>query len=1665
MGLQMLVVRLWWTAVPLCGPYVALCFCLAGCGEVAWWLWGGWYCLGCCTHLHWWLGGTWILRRWLRLLCLGLWAVILALSGYAGFSFVLSGCIGGLCCSLYVGTWLHGNCAVPYFHGVRHQSGGRRLRHRPPVQQRLLRGSIHGWGPGLTRKRCLGWRRLANSLLRDCAAFGARLVGRRRLGWARSRRRCLRLRRCRAVQWLLRQPLLFRPRCPGARLREAGLGGWFGVLGGSKGAALMRGRTRQPGKVLSREFKTRRGVQEWERTRRPAKGIKTQLKRLRPSSFTGPSGPSACRFASLRPRRCHGFGGTRGRDGGGPRNLGSGGCHFGGPLVGWLVWLLVSYIGGQLAGHGYEAGIASCNNLSFYNFDNFVLNDVPGRVTQDIFVSKLSFDGGRDTAIFVQSALVSALGSASHECRHDMWVGMRIGEAKNPGPAAGGMLQGLRDFLEKCEPDPGDEAETWLYAELQALLSRRPKNLLQELKSLVTQATRAPIHWRRPQTNQAWEPWTDQGYAAHTWHDSSWQEPWQEPPATQEVDHAAGPWTSSTRWVTTSRRPWADVVDEPEESWPALPTQPDGILTDNAAGSKKRRRNRRDAGTATDAQTGDSASSSDSWSIDRKLWTARSALGFVTNAAELSAELDVSDGVAWVAHVGSLDEAAELWDLFQADRDDDHANDLTLLFPCPNAQVALPSWAEGAVSTLVPGHENGRLGTRRLWMLTAGTAPPSLTSRGAEPLVIKKPPPSLQALRASTFVVRVTFDQAFEPGAWDRVASRPGQQVRLWAGSHGVKQLSIVDAWGFARVGDTKVSGLVRVRDKATAASLWSKSGIRGGGQTWFVDIVGDRSNVLSGDFGVKWVPWLSDEDYMTYLRRVAANAQYGLVLGRGLGVRMLKSDPDFVQAPTLWRAKFIPGHFQLSDVTELMSQLGFQDVAVDTMDRAGKFNHWCFRGRREDNLQVVQRQIQWGSEEDVREIVVLREAARRGHKQQTITPIRAQKHISFGELAVDAKVTARSSKPRSGAKGRTAEPRVGHGETSAVVVAEKAPPRGAKRDGPGEEPGRNMKVDAEGTAGDSSKAWAPLAATLTNVGEGNCLYRALAQCDLGGASRTHRQIRRYAHGCLQKHAEVLQPMWIAAGSHNCSGRPANISWDGFVEEASSNSSWGGCLELLAICLDLKYRAWVYTSTGELHSLNAEGTAGFIALRFDVTKEHWEAFDNIDEAHLRERYVALGGKVFSYADNPCRGGGALTDCASRSSRSSAKSRAPGTGRHFPSLSECASASSRKAAAVRSSRSDGKAMALGSGAPFPSLSECASSSGDIGVHQFPSLSECASGQSTKSTKAGPKAKSHWYAPSDAEIRSLRDAAGSAGKRKRHAPVSSGASDSCLACVDGADLAQELDGQPGQQGAQPKINLVDWYKRGSSMHPARQADGTFKERCAHCPHVFVATSTNNLAKRRYDHYVKWHPGQKRRCGRPVLPVIALSKLAKGLRADWRCPLCSWGIPYGGRAGFSANAFTNTREQHRLDAHPDLSKSDFAKKCRVPACTAGGHVMRGRVSVLNRQPGRRKVKGDALELEGFRGFTWPRLGIHRNKSRLRFSSAWRCKKCTQSFLFVKLARGHKCGPANKNTVKRRVAQVRKVWQKCKGKPREHGVDDETLRTVVDSAVHMLGGHPLHS
>ena len=199
---------------------------------------------------------------------------------------------------------------------------------------------------------------------------------------------------------------------------------------------------------------------------------------------------------------------------------------------------------------------------------------------------------------------------------------------------------------------------------------------------------------------------------------------------------------------------------------------------------------------------------------------------------------------------------------------------------------------------------------------------------------------------------------------------------------------------------------------------------------------------------------------------------------------------------------------------------------------------------------------------------------------------------------------------------------------------------------------------------------------------------------------------------------------------------------------------------------------------------------------------------------------------------------------------------------------------------------------------------------------------------------------------------------------------------------------------------------------------------------CAKVFCAASSSALSKLRYNHHQMWHRDETRCAGRFVVKTVAMRVLTPGEAADWRCPLCKVGVPAGEMAKGSKAAFTQTKEAHRLRAHPRITPLDFAKRCRAFGARQELSVMRKRAQNLNRLQAKRQLAGGPNNHVGMRGFvpfTWPRLGKNpRNQLRLRLRSAWRCKKCPRCFLNPREAREHGCSEASKAT-KERVRQLK--------------------------------------
>ncbi|CAE7436019.1 nifJ, partial [Symbiodinium microadriaticum] len=363
-------------------------------------------------------------------------------------------------------------------------------------------------------------------------------------------------------------------------------------------------------------------------------------------------------------------------------------------------------------------------------------------------------------------------------------------------------------------------------------------------------------------------------------------------------------------------------------------------------------------------------------------------------------------------------------------------------------------------------------------------------------------------------VVRASFDKAFGEDHWEDIVRKPSHFARLWTGASGVAQAGVIDAFGFQRSG-TRITGMLRLRTSDAASRLWKCSGQLANGTRWFIDLVGDAEDLtFAQDVGVQWLPWTSDETYGDYMARAAAKAGLGLVLGRGIGVRMNRSDPSYQRPSVMWRMRSIPSHFMMTDVKELAEAMGFEAVVMSTRHRTRRGHDWCFRAVRGDALQIVSQTVQWDPDDpSTSEVVVLKESARRGTRMSAGEAIAEPRTVTFN----DALAVARGP----GAPKRAAR--------KARAVDERRAP--SVPDGPGE----SMTVDSEGRApGDQ---WGPPGEWLTNDGQGNCLVLALSQLDLGGRERTHRQLRRFIVAAFQEYRSDLEPLWQKAGRFNTIGR------------------------------------------------------------------------------------------------------------------------------------------------------------------------------------------------------------------------------------------------------------------------------------------------------------------------------------------------------------------------------------------------------------------------------------------------------------------------------------------------------------------------------------------------
>ncbi|CAE7488539.1 gcs-1 [Symbiodinium sp. CCMP2592] len=197
-----------------------------------------------------------------------------------------------------------------------------------------------------------------------------------------------------------------------------------------------------------------------------------------------------------------------------------------------------------------------------------------------------------------------------------------------------------------------------------------------------------------------------------------------------------------------------------------------------------------------------------------------------------------------------------------------------------------------------------------------------------------------------------------------------------------------------------------------------------------------------------------------------------------------------------------------------------------------------------------------------------------------------------------------------------------------------------------------------------------------------------------------------------------------------------------------------------------------------------------------------------------------------------------------------------------------------------------------------------------------------------------------------------------------------------------------------------------------HATAPADLTF--RCNLCPYKRKATSNHQYYHIRHNHYQRAHEGQG------LQPDIGRPKLTRvcGPRAQfiWCCPFCNKGITHETRKDLSRFSYYALRNQHRAQAHPEVTKAEWQRLAALPQTGpkdrqvhAKGCRQRNLTKAVFAQV-RTPRFGDQMQL-----FVWPRARCEKRSTRVKhvlLEHGWKCLRCGECTRDLAAAKQHSEG-----------------------------------------------------
>ena len=701
--------------------------------------------------------------------------------------------------------------------------------------------------------------------------------------------------------------------------------------------------------------------------------------------------------------------------------------------------------------------------------------------------------------------------------------------------------------------------------------------------------------------------------------------------------------------------------------------------------------------------------------------------------------------------------------------------------------------------------------------------------------------------------------------------------------------------------------------------------------------------SVPLGPVSTEWVPQQEGEASAAYLARcLTLEAPLGLVAGKRQLGKRAPHDPK-VPMQRLWLVQMVPNEVT---VEQLMGVLGcaFTDVEMVFQRRRGSTKDYTFRGKSTEQGDSLALPLQFGSESLV--LWVRHAPPKKGPSQQ-------QEIRTSGSWSLLGPKKAFGSEPRTGVPGAVETSTGGAGDMETGQPAAKqtaqATADASNKRGPASSEPSPKRVA-------TSQRALPEGVTVDHIEkDGNCLFSSLAKginlLAPDGHQLTSGEVRARIAVHLRKNEETYVKGW----DREMPDRTKAADWGSYVTSIEGDKVWGGLTEIRAACRVWDIRCIIFPTSEHLEPFHVHGQAKRRVVGLYFTGHHYDL--------LRGDAGKLPRSILEIRANPpvvpMRGGGAHGDDAAsvwtRSSRAA-------------SGSYWTSATSRSKA----------------GAASPAM---------VSVRSKPAAGSVPAPPSVWTST--PSAASSTVGANGRRVRAHTLPSCSGGRMGDRTP----------------SIAQELPagdvGIDGAADASPRLpGLAQWYKRGSVGHPALQPDGGFEQKCDYCAKVFRAVSSDALAKKRYNHYQQWHPNKPRNTIRKVCKAVPMKVIPKATAVDWRCPFCRVAVPRGELGKFSLFAWTRTREEHRLRAHPEVDRKEYASRCRARGLRTTVSVMRKRAQSLNRhQAARQSARGVSsssnVDLARFVPFTWPLLRKNRSgEKRFTLRAAWRCRHCPRCF-----------------------------------------------------------------